>query len=153
MHTSPICRNAVLLHTLQSQFCDHHYQGKLFITYFMHFSYIETALPVKNPPSTPFHVQCVSCYNLSTVVSGVLCFVFTVNPFLLQWPCHCCTMICPSCLQSSRHRWLHYYTTPSASRHCDLSGMDNDCVRPSRNTDITSVLTRPPVYRGRVSHI
>ena len=50
------------------------------------------------------------------------------------------------------NRWLHscMTTTPSASRNPVPSRLDNDNVRPSRDTNITSVLSRPPVYRGRV---
>ena len=119
---------------------------------------------LKNPPSTPFHVQCVSCYKLLLIFRQLSLAFFALylqftrscsndHAIAVPYALLACSLLDIDDFPIVNHFAYSDYTTPSASRHRDLSGMENDCVRPSRNTDITSVLTRPPVYRGRVSHI
>ena len=93
-------------------------------------------------PPHPFIVN-VKVANVSTVVSGVLCFIFTVACPCSNDQCRWLNHILSAPLNN---RWLHScMTTPSASRNPVPCRLDNDNVRPSRDTNITSVLPGPSI--------
>ena len=161
MHTSPICRNAAYCCTRRNlSFVTTTIKASCLLHILCILAISKQLNRLKTHPPRPFtyNVQVAIIFRQLSLAFFALYLQLTRScsndhAIAVPYALLACSLLDIDDFNIFHHFAYSDYTTPSASRHCDLSRMDNDCVRPSRNTDITSVLTRPPVYRGRVSHI